>query len=143
MREAAAVSSSVSGVFAPLPGYSPLYPSSRSANLNLRHNERIQLGSVVAAEFAARSANTICRGVVVRGARLHPFFEVVEGGRRTCAWWSAITTAFAGGVKGALPVQRLEHGQDLSAFALVPAHTAGAVGEGGGIQRLRAFAPER
>ena len=51
---------------------------------------------------------------------------------------------FAGGsVKGARPVQRLEHGQDFECVCFGSGAYGGCrVGEGGSIQRLRVFAPE-
>ena len=51
---------------------------------------------------------------------------------------------FAGGsVEGARPVQRLEHAQGFECVCLGSGAYGGCrVGEGGGIQRLRVFAPE-
>ena len=51
---------------------------------------------------------------------------------------------FAGGsIEGALPVQRLEHGQDFECVCFGSGAYGGCrVGKGGSIQRLRVFAPE-
>ena len=124
----------------------PIFEDRRT--LNLRHNERIQLGSVVAVEFAGALGEHDSVGArVVCGARLHPFFEVVEGGclhLRVGVAERHNDSVFAGGsVKGALPVQRLEHGQDFECVCFGSGAYGGCrVGEGGGIQRLRVFAPE-
>ena len=102
----------------------------RALFLNLRHNQRIELGSVVAVEFVGTLGKHDSVGArIVCGARLHPFFEVV-GRRRTCAWvWlSAMTTVSSQAAASRVPARYSAWSmvRILSAFALVPAHTAGA-----------------
>ena len=126
----------------------PIFEERRALFLNLRHNQRIELGSVVAVEFAGTLGEHDSVGArVVCGARLHPFFEVVEGGclhLRVGVAERHDYRVFAGGrVKGARPVQRLEHGQDFECVCFGSGAYGGCrVGEGDSIQRLRVFAPE-
>ena len=126
----------------------PIFEEQRALFLNLRHNERIQLGSVVAVEFAGALGEHDNVGARVGcGARLHPFFEVVEGGGLNLRVGVAERhdyRVFAGGsVKGARPVQRLEHGQNFERVCFGSGAYGGCrVGEGGSIQRLRIFGPE-
>ena len=124
----------------------PIFEERRT--LNLRHNQRIELGTVVAVEFAGTLGEHDSLGArVVCSACLHPFFEVVEGGGLNLRVGVAERhdhSVFAGGsVEGARPVKRLEHGQDFECVCLGSGAYGGCrVGEGGGIQRLRVFGPE-
>ena len=126
----------------------PIFKQRRALFLNLRHNQRIELGTVVAVEFAGTLGKHDRVGArVVCSARLHPFFEVVEGGGLNLRVGVAERhdyRVFAGGsVEGSRPVQRLEHGQDFECVCFGPGAYGGCrVGEGGSIQRLRVFAPE-
>ena len=126
----------------------PIFKQQRALFLNLRHNQRIQLGTVVAVELAGALGKHDSLGArVVCGARLHPFFEVFEGGGLNLRVGVAERhdySVFAGGsIEGALPVQRLEHGQDFERVCFGSGAYGGCrVGEGGGIQHLRVFAPE-
>ena len=126
----------------------PVFEERRALFLNLRHNQRIELGSVVAVEFAGTLGEHDSVGArVVCGARLHPFFEVVEGGGLNLRVGVAERhdySVFAGGsVEGARPVQRLEHGQDFERVCFGSGAYGGCrVGECGSIQRLRVFGPE-
>ena len=124
----------------------PIFEERRA--LNLRHNERIQLGAVVAVELAGTLGEHDSVGArIVCGTRLHPFFEVFEGGGLNLRVGVAERhddRIFAGGsVEGALPVQRLEHVQDFECVRFGSgAHGGCRVGECGSVQRLRVFAPE-
>ena len=131
-----------------IPQAVPNFEERRTVFLNLRHNQRIQLGTVVAVEFTGTLSERDNVGArIVCGARLNPFFEVREG----CGLNLRVGVAerhdhrvFAGGsVEGARPVQRLEHGQDFECVCFGSGAYGGCrVGEGGSIQRLRVFAPE-
>ena len=126
----------------------PIFKQRRALFLNLRHNQRIQLGTVVAVEFAGTLGKHDSVGARIgRGARLHPSFEVVEGGGLNLRVGVAERhdySVFAGGnVKGARPVQRLEHSQDFERVCFGTGAYGGCrVGECGSIQRLRVFVPE-
>ena len=126
----------------------PIFKERRALFLNLRHNQRIQLGTVIAVEFAGALGEHNSVGArVVCGARLHPFFEVREGGSLNLCVGVAERhdhRVFAGGsVEGARPVQRLEHGQDFERVCFGSGAYGGCrVGECGSIQRLRVFGPE-
>ena len=126
----------------------PIFEQRRALFLNLRHNQRIQLGTVVAVEFAGTLGKHDRVGArIIFGARLHPFFEVVESGGlhlRVGVAERHDDRVFAGGsVEGSRPVQRLEHGQDFERVCFGSGAYGGCrVGEGGSIQRLRVFAPE-
>ena len=125
-----------------------LFKQRRAVLLNLRHNQRIELGSVVAVEFTGTLGEHDNVGArIVCGTRLHPFFEVREGGGLNLRVGVAERhdhRVFAGGsVEGARPVQRLEHGQDFECVCFGSGAYGGCrVGEGGGVQYLRVFAPE-
>ena len=125
-----------------------LFEERRTVFLNLRQHKRIQLESVVAVEFTGTLSEHDSVGArVLSGTRLHPFFKVFEGGclhLRVGVAERHDYRIFAGGsVEGALPVQRLEHGQNFERVRFGSgAHGGCRVGEGGGIQRLRVFAPE-
>ncbi|CNI68870.1 Uncharacterised protein [Mycobacterium tuberculosis] len=124
----------------------PIFEERRT--LNLRHNQRIELGTVVAVEFAGTLGEHDSLGArVVCSARLHPFFEVFEGGglnlRVGVAERHDYSVFANGSIEGARPVQRLEHGQDFECVCFGSGAYGGCrVGEGGSIQRLRVFAPE-
>ena len=124
----------------------PIFEERRT--LNLRHNQRIELGSVVAVEFAGTLGKHDSVGArIICGARLHPSFEVVEGGSlhlRVGVAERHDHGVFAGGsVEGARPVQRLEHGQDFECVCFGSGAYGGCrVGEGDSIQHLRVFVPE-
>ena len=126
----------------------PIFEERRALFLNLCHNQRIELGSVVAVEFAGALGEHDSLGArIVCGTRLNPFFEVFEGGGlhlRVGVAERHDYSVFAGGsVEGARPVKRLEHGQDFERVCFGSGAYGGCrVGEGGGIQRLRVFAPE-
>ena len=120
----------------------------RALFLNLRHNQRIELGAVVAVEFAGTLGKHDSVGArIVCSACLHPFFEVFKGGSlhlRVGVAERHDYRIFAGGsIEGARPVQRLEHDQDFECVCFGSGAYGGCrVGEGGGVQRLRVFAPE-
>ena len=144
------------GAFLPVPLAIPrltfpavsLVKERRTLFLNLRHNERIQLGSVVAVELAGTLGEHDSLGARVGcGARPRPFFKVFKGGSLNLRVGVAEHhdyRIFAGcSVEGARPVQRLEHGQDFERVCFgTGAHGGCRVGEGGSIQRLRVFGPE-
>ena len=131
-----------------IPRAVPIFEEQRALFLNLRHNQRIELGSVVVVEFTGTLGKHDSVGArVLSGARLRPFFEVFEGGGlhlRVGVAERHDHGVFAGGsVEGSRPVQRLEHGQDFECVCFGSGAYGGCrVGEGGSIQRLRVFAPE-
>ena len=126
----------------------PIFGERRALFLNLRHNQRIELGTVVAVEFAGTLGKHDSVGArVVCGARLPPFFEVFKGGSlhlRVGVAERHDYRIFAGcSVEGARPVQRLEHGQNFERVCFGTGAYGGCrVGESGSVQRLRVFAPE-
>ena len=126
----------------------PIFKQRRALFLNLRHNQRIQLGTVVAVEFTGALGKHDSVGArVLSGTSLHPFFNVVEGGYlhlRVGVAERHDDRVFAGGsVEGARPVQCLEHGQDFKCVCFGSGAYGGCrVGEGDSIQHLRVFAPE-